>query len=199
MPRQSILLLLVLALAACQAGNPYTAQSLPYPPAPAAAANPTLDPGSYPAAPLDYGQYRSWNWSSTADANGAYGTPLQDAISQQLDQLGLRPARPGNAPDLQVSAEAHNEQRTRQVTDYYSASYGYYGWHDPWYGYGAAIPVTRTYNVMVGVLRIDLLDARNGQRVWSGSAEFDASGSQREQDAALREAARQALAGYPPY
>ncbi|MOA08133.1 hypothetical protein D3C78_1278750 [compost metagenome] len=198
MPRL-ILLPLLAALAACQAGNPYTATALPYPPAPPSAANPGLDPGSYPAAPLDYGRYRSWNWSGATEAAGAYGTPLQDAVSQQLDRVGLRPARPGNAPDLRVDARLSSEMRTRQVTDYYGASYGYYGWHDPWYGYGAAFPVTRTYVVQVGVLRIEMIDARSGLRVWSGSAEFDAGGSQKEQSDGLHEAARQALAGYPPY
>ncbi|MNG33353.1 hypothetical protein D3C84_1195820 [compost metagenome] len=53
--------------------------------------------------------------------------------------------------------------------------------------------------MQVGVLRIEMIDARSGQRVWSGSAEFDAGGSQKEQSDGLHEAARQALAGYPPH
>ncbi|MGV8267968.1 DUF4136 domain-containing protein, partial [Pseudomonas aeruginosa] len=52
---QSRLLILPLlaslaALGACRADYPYRATSLPYPPQPANAANPGLDPAAYPAA-----------------------------------------------------------------------------------------------------------------------------------------------------
>lgn len=192
MSRRLPLLTLLGALAACQGSNPYTATSLPMPPAPASAANPGLDPGSYPAPPLDYGHYRSWSWN---DGSG-FGGPLQDAVSEALDQRGLRPAR-GNAPaDLYVSAHLSSEQRTRQVTDYYGGGY-YGGWGDPWYG-GGYYPVTRTYVVTVSVVRIALFDARSHQQVWSGSAEYEKGDSQNDQARALREAARKAMDGYPP-
>ncbi|MBB4865035.1 hypothetical protein HNP46_003911 [Pseudomonas nitritireducens] len=201
MPRHLLILPLFAALAACQSQNPYTATSLPMPAAPAQAANPGLDPGSYPAPPLDYGRYRSWNWSDA----GGFGGPLQDAVSEALDQRGLRPARTNTPADLRVSAHLSREQRTRQTTDYYGGGYygggygggGYGRWNDPWYG-GASYPVTRTYVVTVSVVRIALFDARSNQQVWSGSAEYDNGDSQSDQARALREAARKAMDGYPP-
>ncbi|MFV3331816.1 DUF4136 domain-containing protein [Pseudomonas sp. NY15437] len=192
MPRYLLILPLFAALAACQSQNPYTATALPMPPAPAAAANPGLDPGSYPAAPLDYGRYRSWAW---VDGTG-FGGPLQDAVSEALDQRGLRPARANAPADLTVSAHLSSEQRTRQTTDYYGGGY-YGGWGDPWYG-GASYPVTRTYVVTVSVVRIALFDAHSQQEIWSGSAEYDNGSSQSDQARALREAARKAMDGYPP-
>lgn len=196
MSRRLLLIPCIVALAACQGTNPYTATSLPMPPAPASAANPGLDPGSYPAAPLDYGQYRSWNW---IDGTG-FGGPLQDAVSEALDQRGLRPARSNAPADLRVSAHLSSEQRTRQTTDYYGGGYyggGYGGWGDPWYG-GASYPVTRTYVVTVSVVRIALFDARSNQEVWAGSAEYENGDNQSDQARALREAARKAMDGYPP-
>jgi hypothetical protein len=192
MPRYLLILPLFAALAACQGQNPYSNTSLPIPPAPAQAANPGLDPGSYPAAPLDYGQYRSWNWT---DGTG-FGGPLQDAVSEALDQRGLRPARTNAPADLHVSAHLASEQRTRQTTDYYGGGY-YGGWGDPWYG-GASYPVTRTYVVTVSVVRIALFDARSNQQVWSGSAEYDNGDNRSDQARALRDAARKAMDGYPP-
>ncbi|MHB9799356.1 DUF4136 domain-containing protein [Pseudomonas sp. MT3] len=192
MPRYLPILPLFAALAACQSQNPYTATSLPMPPAPASAANPGLDPGSYPAPPLDYGHYRSWSWAGGAGLGG----PLQDAVSEALDQRGLRPARSDAPADLVVSAQLSSEQRTRQTTDYYGGGY-YGGWGDPWYG-GGYYPVTRTYVVTVSVVRIALFDARSHQQVWSGSAEYENGDGQHEQANALREAARKALDGYPP-
>ncbi len=50
-----------LSLAACSSPNPYSPQSTPLPPAPAAAAQ-IFDHSAYPAAPRDYGRYRSWAW-----------------------------------------------------------------------------------------------------------------------------------------
>ncbi|MDQ4347757.1 DUF4136 domain-containing protein, partial [Pseudomonas aeruginosa] len=103
------------------------------------------------------------------------------------------------AADLQVSAFLRNELRTRQVTDYYGGYYGNYGgWRDPWYGYGASYPVTRSYTVQVTVVRVELNDARSGQPVWGNSAEFDSGDSASEQAKALREAVKRALSSYPP-
>ncbi|AMO78915.1 DUF4136 domain-containing protein [Pseudomonas citronellolis] len=191
-----ILLPLLAALAACQSHNPYTSQSLPPPPVPAQASAPGFDPGAYPAAPPDYGRYRSWNWTGAPSGATTYGSSLQDAVSEGLDQVGLRPARPGATPDLRVSARVSSEQRTRQVTDYYGGGY-YGGWNDPWYG--ASIPVTRTYIVQVNVVRIELYDARDNHAVWVASAEYQPSGNQSEQARGLREAVRKALSGYPPH
>lgn len=195
MSSRSLLLLALLALTACQSPNPYTSQALPPPPVPATASHPTFDPSAYPAAPVDYGHYRSWNWTGEP-GSAAAASPLEEAVSEGLDQVGLRPARPGAAPDLRVSAHLASEQRTRQVTDYYGGGY-YGGWNNPWYG--ASIPVTRTYLVQVNVVRIELADARDQQTVWAGSAEYEPSGNQSEQAKALRAAVRQALAGYPPH
>ncbi|CDF86430.1 hypothetical secreted protein [Pseudomonas knackmussii B13] len=195
MSSRSLLIPALLALAACQSPNPYKSQSLPPPPVPAAATHPAFDPSAYPAAPPDYGRYRSWNWTGTP-GTGAPAGPLEEAVSEGLDQVGLRPARPGAAPDLRVTAHLSSEQRTRQVTDYYGGGY-YGGWNDPWYG--ASIPVVRTYVVQVNVVRVELADARDQQTVWAGSAEYEPSGNQSEQAKSLRAAVRQALSGYPPH
>lgn len=202
------LALLPFALAACQSSNPYVASSRPLPPAPPQAAT-TFDASAYPAAPRDYGHYRSWSWrngqlpSGSANADPAQ---LADAISGALDQHGLRPAR-GASGDLLVSANLRLERRLRQVRDYdYDPYYGPapyggigYGGYRNGYGAYGSVPIVRTYEVEVMVVRIDLFDARNGQPVWSASAESGSEkGSPRERENALRESVRKALSGYPP-
>jgi len=203
------LALLLLALCACQGSNPYVASSRPLPPAPAQAAT-TFDASAYPAPARDYGRYRSWSWrggqlpSGTADADPAQ---LADAVSGALDQHGLRPAR-GAAGDLLVSADMRLERRLRQVRDYdyydpyYGPSpYGGVGFGGYRNGYGAygSVPIVRTYEVEVMVVRIDLFDARNGQPVWSASAESGSDkSSPRDRESALRESVHKALSGYPP-
>ncbi|MGE7994417.1 DUF4136 domain-containing protein [Pseudomonas sp. NPDC089554] len=202
------LALLPFALAACQGTNPYVASSRPLPPAPPQAAT-TFDASAYPAPPRDYGRYRSWAWRNDqlpAGSVNADPAQLAAAISGALDQHGLRPARGSNA-DLLVSADMRLERRLRQVRDYdYDPYYGPYPYGRVGYGgyrngYGAygSVPIVRTYQVEVMVVRIDLFDARSGQPVWSASAESGSDkDSPRERENALRDSVHKALSGYPP-
>ncbi|WP_194791712.1 DUF4136 domain-containing protein [Pseudomonas sp. UFMG81] len=201
------LALLPLALAACQGSNPYVASGNPIPPAPPQAAG-TFDASAYPSPPRDYGRYRSWRWREQPAglANAAPGQ-LADAVSGALDQHGLRPAHSG-AADLLVSADIRLERRLRQVRDYdyYDPYYGPYpyggvgvGGYRNGYGGYASVPIVRTYEVEVMVVRIDLFDARDGQPVWSASAESGSDkDSPRDRENALRESVSKALSGYPP-
>lgn len=203
------LALLPLALAGCQGSNPYVASSRPLPPAPAQAAT-TFDASAYPAPTRDYGHYRSWSWRNGQLPSGSADTDpaqLADAVSSALDQHGLRPAR-GGPGDLLVSADIRLEKRLRQVRDYdayapYYGPYPYggvgYGGYRNGYGAYASVPIVRTYEVQVMVVRIDLYDARNGQPVWSASAESGSDkDSPRERESALRNSVYKALSGYPP-
>jgi len=192
-------LLLLPVLVACQSSNPYTAESLPLPPAPPQAAQ-HLDLSAYPAPARDYARYRNWAWLDDRQPPGsawASSALVQEALSNALDQRGLRPARAGVAADLAVHTELRLERRIRQVREDYG---GYYGhgryWND--YGLWGSAPLVRTYEEEVVVVRIDLFDGRDGQPVWSGSAEMPSGGSQGERADALRAALNRALENYPP-
>ena len=191
-------LALTLGLAACQSDNPYVASSSPLPPAPPQAAT-TLDMSAYPAAPRDYGRYRNWTWLNgqlPAGSTWADSAQIAEAVSNGLDQRGLRPAQNPQATDLLVSADLHPEIRLRQVRDdYYDP---YYGGYRNGYGGYATVPVVRTYQEQVIVVRISLFDARSGQPVWSTSAETAAGGDQAQRARALREAVQKSLTTYPP-
>lgn len=191
------LLLLLPALLACQSQNPYTATSNPLPPAPAQAAQ-QLDRSAYPAAPRNYGRYRTWSWQRLPTGTAwASAEQVQDALSNALDQRGLRPHRAGVASDLTVTAELRQEQRVRQVQDTYGGGYGNNRYGDQ-YGMWGSTPVVRSYTEEVMVLRIELFDGQDGQPVWSTRAETLIGGSQSERADALRNAMQKALAAYPP-
>ena len=107
-------LLLLTSLAACQSQNPYIADSKPMPPAPAHSPQ-QLDRSAYPATPRDYARYRTWSWQQLpAGSAWASSEQVQEALSNALDQRGLRPHRVGKTSDLKVSAD-RNVQRLRQV------------------------------------------------------------------------------------
>jgi len=191
--------LLLPLLAACQSQNPYTAQSNPLPPAPPQAAT-VIDLTAYPAPTRDFGRYRNWTWLDGRVPSGsawATSAQVQEALINALDQRGLRPAQPGAEADLKVTARLHLEKRLRQVADRYGTYYGHNRYHDDFGAWGSA-PLVRTYEQEVVVVRIDLYDARDGQPVWSASAETLSDGSQAERVDALRTAVQQALENFPP-
>ena len=201
MYRRAALLVLSLALGACQSPNPYTPSAMPMPPAPAQAAN-TLDLSAYPAPPRDYGRYQSWAWLNGRLPMGsawADSTQIAEAVSNALDQRGLRPVQPNRPADLLVSADLRTEKRLRQVQDDYGYGAGY---GDRWGRYGGmygSVPVIRTYQVDVMVVRINLYDGKTGQPVWSSSAETSSTGSLSERGDALRESLNKAVQAYPPH
>ena len=208
MYRRLALVALSLGLAACQSPNPYTRTSLPMPPAPVQAAN-TLDLSAYPAPSRDYGRYQSWAWlngrlpAGTAWADSAQ---IAEAVSNALDQRGLRPVQPGRPADLWVSADLHTEKRLRQVQEDYGYGSGYGGVYGDRYGrYGNqfgmynSVPIVRTYEVEVMVVRLNLYDGKTAQPVWSSSAETSSKGSLSERSDALRQSLSKAVQAYPPH
>jgi hypothetical protein len=195
------LLVICLGLAACQGSNPYVATSNPLPPAPPQAAS-TFDRSAYPAPPRDYARYRSWAWLNGQLPPGsvwADSAQVAEAVSNALDQRGLRPLHDNHRPaDLFVSANLHLETRLRQVQDdygYYGGGYNHYG---SGYGMYNTVPIVRTYQEQVVVVRVDMFDASTGQPVWSSSAETGNRGSQGERADAIREAVEKAMSAYPP-
>ena len=207
MKSRSGLLVICLGLAACQGSNPYVATSKPLPPAPPQAAT-TFDRSAYPAPPRDYGRYRSWAWLNgqlppgTAWADSAQ---VAEAVSNALDQRGLRPLHDNRPADLFVSADLRVETRLRQVRDdyygggYYGGGYGGYN-HCCNSGYGVynSVPIVRTYQEQVVVVHVDMFDAQSGQPVWSASAETSDKGTQSARADAIREAVEKAMSAYPP-
>ncbi|MBP8264737.1 MAG: DUF4136 domain-containing protein [Pseudomonas sp.] len=190
-------LLLLTSLAACQSQNPYIADSKPMPPSPAHSPQ-QLDRSAYPATQRDYARYRTWSWQQLpAGSAWASSEQVQEALSNALDQRGLRPHRVGKTSDLKVSAELRLEQRLRQVTEQYGSHYGHSRYGDN-YGMWGSAPLVRSYTEDVMVVRIELFDGQSGQPVWNGHAETRNNGSQSERATALRNAVQQALAAYPP-
>lgn len=198
--RTAIALLILPLLAACQSPNPYQAESMPLPPAPSGAAA-TFDRSAYPAPPRDYGSYRSWSWLDgrpPAGAAWAGATQLAESVGAGLDQHGLRPAQSGPG-DLLVSARLSRETRLRQYHDNVGAYYGTGRHWNRHYGAWGRAPIVRTVEQQVAVVRIELIDPRDNQVVWSGSGEAHAGRDRAAQADAMRVAIRAALDGYPPY
>ena len=190
-------LVAALLLTACQqAANPYKEESIPYPPAPAAAAD-NFDRSNYPPAQRDFALYRSWAWRNGAlpAGNGWVSAQLfSDSISTHLDQSGLRPVQGQSAADLLVSASVLTSEVEIHQPPEVGGFYGRGPYND---GYG--VGVSRSLNSTQQVLRvqIDLFDGRSGQRVWSGNAALVSGYGNAAQAETLRETVAKAVQSYP--
>lgn len=189
-----------LMLAACSSPNPYSPQSTPLPPAPAAAAQ-TFDRSAYPAAPRDYGRYRSWAWQNgqlPAGAGWADPAQIAELLANSLDQHGLRPAQGGAKADLLVSSQVRTERRQVETYDDRGAYYG----HSPYgntYGVAGSVPLRRTYEEHYLIVQVRLLEAASGVEVWSNSAENRTTDDgQAARNKVLRQTIQDALSNYPP-
>lgn len=155
----------------------------------------------------DFSAYRAWSWKEPAlqyrpddprIQSDLTEQRIRDAIAEQLDQRGLRPATASAAAGVQVQAWYIVDQRTQQYTTTSGA------WGNPWYGYwgGPMFTDTRTIDYQVGTLQIDLYDAADGKLVWRGSAEQvlrSRQGTPEERAGSMRELVARVLSQYPPH
>lgn len=155
----------------------------------------------------DFGAYRSWAWKEPALQyrpddprlkSDLTEQRLRNALTQQLDQRGLRPAAPGARADLLVQSWLIVDDRQQQVSTNYG---GYWGgsWGNYWGGPG--LTETRTYDYQVGTLQVDLYDSKDGKLVWRGSAAQILPAtppSPAEREAAIRDTIGRILDHYPP-
>ncbi|MDN4547522.1 MULTISPECIES: DUF4136 domain-containing protein [unclassified Pseudomonas] len=157
-------------------------------------------------ASRDFAAYHSWSWKEPAlqyrpddprIKSDLTEQRVREAVTDQLDQRGLRPAAADAKADLNVQTYLIVEERQQQVTTNYGG-----GWGNPWYGYYGA-PMyneTRLVSYKVATIQIDLLDGKDGKLVWRGSDEQMLSGSPNPSDrsTAIHETVTRILANYPP-
>lgn len=159
-------------------------------------------------ATRDFGAYRSWRWQEPALQYRPDDPQLKSdlteqriraAVSEQLEQRGLRLALAGTQPDLKAQAWLIIEKRLDQVSTHYGGA-----WSGYWNGYwaGPAYTETRRIDYRVVTLQLDLFDGKDGKLVWRGSAE-QIMGSEpakpTERDAAIRATVGKLLTQYPPH
>ena len=104
-----------LFLAGCQTQNPYKADSVPLPPAPAAAAT-HFDASAYPAVTRSK-TYTYWCWHNqyaTSTVALASDQTAQRVLAEQLEQHGLRPASKPEQCELKVHASHQQNTNTHR-------------------------------------------------------------------------------------
>ncbi|UUD65769.1 DUF4136 domain-containing protein [Pseudomonas seleniipraecipitans] len=158
-------------------------------------------------ASRDFAGYRSWSWQEPAVQykpddprirSDLTEQRLRGAVSEQLDQRGLRPAATGAAGNLRVQVWLIVDQRQQQVSTGFGGGFGGY-WGNYWGG--PAYNETRTVDYKVATVQIDLFDGKDGKLVWRGSDERimrNDEGNPTQRETVIREAVARVLSQYPP-
>lgn len=118
--------------------------------------------------------YKTYSWKITAPLdNQLLSQRIVAAVDQQLQSRGMQKVDSGG----DLFATYHGSVNNR--LDIQSFGYGYGGWYGGW---GAGTRTTTVNEIPVGTLVIDLVDTKQNQMVWRGTAsdELRASSSPQE-------------------
>lgn len=154
----------------------------------------------------DFAGYRTWAWKDPVlqyrpddprIRSDLTEQRIRQAVSEQLDQRGLRQAPPGSKADVSVQAWLIVDTRQQQIVSQAPVWGGYWGG-----GWGAPIySEARTVDYKVATVQIDLLDGRDGKLVWRASAERldnSSDAGPQERNSAIQKTVAEVLSSYPP-
>lgn len=143
----------------------------------------------------DFSKYKTWAWKPDGSIKDpVWAQRCRSVLGDELQKHGLTEVPDPDRADLWVAVHARLSSET--VTAF-APDWGY-GWGP--YGSTWAYDDTIQYEVPMGTLVLDLVDARQKQIVWRGRAngEIQANRTNEEREQKLISIFQQLFAGYPP-
>jgi len=142
---------------------------------------------------VDFGRYRTYSWREGHQANPISDRRIKDAVDRVLASRGL--TRVEGDGDLTVVY--HGRTSRQVVVESWGPSWGY-GWR--WRRIGGP-GYTTVREIPVGTLIVDLVDSREKELVWRGTAsraiEVDATPAEKADD--LNESVAKMFREFPPH
>ncbi|HTO74445.1 MAG TPA: DUF4136 domain-containing protein [Thermoanaerobaculia bacterium] len=143
----------------------------------------------------NFSQYKTYAWKDTDQKqNELVENRIKAAVDAQLQAKGLH--KVDSSPDLWVVEHVRLSEQTQINT--YDSGWGY-GWG--WRGYGGGgMSSTTVQKIPVGNLIVDLVDAKENQLKWRGTASktLDPSASVDKKTQNVNEAVAKMFESYPP-
>ncbi len=141
----------------------------------------------------DFGKYKTFAFKNTEDIkNNILVDRIKSALGTQLRAKGF--TENDQNPDLIVVAHPRLSQQTQINT--YNTGWGY-GWG--WRG-GMGTTTSTVDQIPVGTLIVDLVDAKDKELVWRGTASdtLKEKATPEERDKSLNDAMAKLFEGFPP-
>ncbi len=154
----------------------------------------------------DFADLKTWNWEpqgtqktgdARIDSNSLLAERVRSAVETQLAAQGYLRQTSG-APDFLVGwhASIKDKMDVQTINSYYGYGPGW-GWN--YYG-GPGFSDTYTYYYEEGTLILDIVNAKNHQLIWRGSAKgtVDEKATPEKRQKNIDEAVKDILAKFPP-
>jgi len=153
---------------------------------------------------IDFSQYGTYYWLPAPDPtdktkgaqnDGLLNQRIERAVDAVLSQKGMRRVENRADASLLVTEHINVKQKLRVNTTNYGYGYGRWGyWGGPGY------TDTTVHQYQQGTLILDLIDAKNKELVWRGSAQSPLRDMKtpEEREKRVRAAVEAILAKYPP-
>jgi len=143
-----------------------------------------------------FSQYKTFGWKDVDEIkNAILDERIKSAVSAQLTAKGW--TRNDTSPDIWVVPHARLSKQTQINT--YNTGWGYgYGWRG--YGGGMGTTTSTVSEIPVGTLIIDLVDVKQKELVWRGTASdtISETASPETREKNLNEAMAKLFEGFPP-
>jgi len=141
----------------------------------------------------NFSRYKTYAWKDVHQTqNALVENRIKNGVDAALASKGLR--KVDSDPDLWVVEHTHFSKQVQ--IDTYNSGWGY-GWR---WGRGMGMSTSTVSQIPVGTLVVDLVDAREKQLVWRGTASkaLDQSSTPDEREKVTNQVTQKLFAGYPP-
>ena len=142
----------------------------------------------------NFSQYRTYSWSGPPDVDG-FNQLMQERLTgfveESLAAKGLKHVAANG--ELLISCQMNTREEQRYIT--YSDGFGGWGWG--WDG-GRGISTTTADPILLGTLRLDVVDAHRNRLIFQGTATDSVSSRPARNTRTLAKSVRKILEKYPP-
>jgi uncharacterized protein DUF4136 len=142
---------------------------------------------------VDFSRFKTYAWKDVHPVqNAIVENRIKSAADRALAAKGLR--KVDSDPDLWV-VEHVSLTKEKQLTTYDSGwGYGYRG------GWGGGMTTATVSEIPIGELIIDMVDAKENQMIWRGTASkaIDQNATPQEREKTTDAAIQKLFAGFPP-
>jgi hypothetical protein len=152
-----------------------------------------------------FSDYHTYAWQPSKNPGAHfYQQWVHKDVDDELADKGLQKVDANENPDLYLyyhvmSQGVIDSTTTDDGFDFGGGPWGYWGGWGGWGGFGLDTAQTDAEPRMLGILSVDIVDAKNKQMVWRGQATVDAiSNSQKGDEKQTLNSVKKMFKQFPP-
>jgi hypothetical protein len=152
-----------------------------------------------------FSDYRTYTWQPSKNPGGQFYLQwVVKDVDGEMARKGLQKVQASQKPDLYfyyhlLAQEIPDAAATDDGFAFATGLWAYWGGSGPWDGSEPVAPQVGEEPRMMGILALDMVDARKGELVWRGQATVDAlSNRQKGDEKQVLDSVKKMLKHFPP-